>query len=89
MADPLSPSPKCHQDLTSVAPFSKKTTTKKRTQSKTIGHTWTSCLGLGRRSRGPASFGDDPKPVRQLGIEEKDVGTPGVAGLLLDGVEPV
>lgn len=28
MADPLSPSPKCHQDLTSVAPFSKKTTTK-------------------------------------------------------------
>ena len=53
--------------------------------SLTTCHTWTDSVDLRRLSLSHPSLGDDPEPVRQTGIEDKDVRAPGGARFLLDG----
>lgn len=63
--------------------------TTKNIQTLTTCHTWTNSVDGRRQSPSHASSGDDPEHVGQLGIEVKDVGTPGVARFGRDGVEAV
>lgn len=55
----------------------------------TIWHAWTNSVDLRWLSFSHTSFGDHPKPVRQVGIEDVDVCAPAGARFLLDGAKSV
>lgn len=87
IAGPLSPSPAINMtDCNQKCYYCRLITNNeiRAVSHRQLCYTWTNSVDLRRLSIGHTSFGDDLKPVGQLGIKEKDIRTPGRTRFLLD-----